>query len=183
MKFVKHSIEGIIEIFPNIFEDERGYFFESYNKNIFLANGINVEFVQDNQSKSNKGVLRGLHFQAPPYAQDKLVRVIQGKVLDVVVDLRKGSKTYGEHAKFVLTPEKQNMVFVPKGFAHGFLVLEDHTIFSYKCSNVYNQQAEGGIMWNDINLNINWEINNPIISQKDKMQTNFNIFDSPFKLN
>ena len=178
MKFVKSKLEGVIEILPSVFGDERGYFLESYNKDLFLKNGIDIDFVQDNQSLSSKGVLRGLHFQAPPYAQDKLVRVIKGSVLDVVVDVRKNSDTYGQFETFKLTEEDKNMLLVPKGFAHGFATLEDNTIFVYKCSNIYNKESEGGLKWNS--LNINWLIENPIISQKDEILPNFSDFNTPF---
>ena len=137
MKFINLEIEGLSVIDPNVFEDDRGYFFESYNQSEFEKNGITDLFVQDNQSKSQKGVLRGLHFQNPPYTQAKLVRVIQGSVLDVAVDLRKGSKTYGKHFSLIISAENRKMFYVPGGFAHGFLTLEDDTIFSYKCSNEF----------------------------------------------
>lgn len=166
MEFCQTGIDGLIEIYPRIFKDERGYFFESYQKEAFADNGIPSDFVQDNQSYSTAGVLRGLHFQNEPYAQGKLVRVIKGKVLDVVVDLRKHSPTFGHHKKFILTEEQQNMVFVPEGFAHGFLALEE-SIFAYKCTNVYNKESEGGIIWNDPELNIDWGIENPNVSPKD----------------
>ncbi len=180
MKFRSVDIEGVTVIEPNVFEDDRGYFFESYNQIAFEKNGIRDVFVQDNQSKSQKDVLRGLHFQKPPYAQAKLVRVIQGSVLDVAVDLRKGSKTYGEHFSVVLSGENKKMFFVPEGFAHGFLTLEDDTIFSYKCSNVYDSASEDAVLWNDEDLNIDWGINDPILSGKDKEAKSFNEFNSPF---
>ena len=180
MIFNSVEIEGLSIIDPNIFEDDRGYFFESYNKEIFHNNGITDLFVQDNQSKSQKNVLRGLHFQLPPYSQAKLVRVIQGSVLDVVVDLRKASKTYGKHFSIVISAENRKMFFIPEGFAHGFLTLEDNTIFSYKCSNVYHSESEDSILWNDEQINIEWGIENPILSGKDSESQNFNEFNSPF---
>lgn len=166
MEFRKTSIEGLIEVLPRIFGDERGYFLESYHKQTFADNGIPFEFVQDNQSLSSAGVLRGLHFQREPHAQGKLVRVIMGKVLDVAVDLRPGSPTFGKHEKFVLDAKIQNMVYIPAGFAHGFLALEQ-SLFTYKCTNFYNKASEGGIIWNDPDLGIDWGIENPNISQKD----------------
>ena len=166
MEFRKTGIEGIIEIFPKIFNDERGHFFESYHKTLFEKNGIPFDFVQDNQSFSTKGVLRGLHFQKAPFAQGKLVRVIKGKAMDVAVDLRPDSPTYGEYRKFLLDEKLQNMVYIPEGFAHGFVALED-CIFTYKCTNVYNKSSEGGIIWNDATLAIDWGIENPNVSEKD----------------
>ncbi|RFS18005.1 dTDP-4-dehydrorhamnose 3,5-epimerase [Emticicia sp. C21] len=166
MEFRKTSIEGLIEVLPRIFGDERGYFLESYHKEAFSNNGIPFEFVQDNQSLSSAGVLRGLHFQAEPHAQGKLVRVIIGKALDVAVDLRPGSPTFGKHEKFLLDAKTQNMVYIPAGFAHGFLALEQ-CLFTYKCTNFYNKASEGGIIWNDPDLGIDWGIENPNISQKD----------------
>ena len=139
-----------------------------------------MKFVQDNESKSSKGVLRGLHFQNPPYSQGKLIRVIKGEVLDVAVDLRKNSPTYGQHYKIILSEENKPMFYIPEGFAHGFLTLKDDTVFSYKCTNFYNKQSEGGIMWNDSVLNIDWNIKNPLISQKDKTNISFMDFVSPF---
>jgi len=180
MEFKKSKLEGVVEITPNVFGDDRGYFLESYSKQLFLENGIDIDFVQDNQSLSSKGVLRGLHFQAPPYAQDKLVRVISGRVLDVVLDIRKNSPTYGQHEIYELTANKKNMLLVPKGFAHGFATLEDDTIFVYKCSNLYNKECEGGVLWNDEALAIKWGINNPIVSEKDKILPLFRDFESPF---
>ena len=167
MQFKNTFIDGLIEIIPRAFADERGIFFESYHKELFASNGVPFNFVQDNQSFSKKGVLRGLHFQKTPFAQGKLVRVVTGKALDVAVDLRESSPTFGQYATFVLSSEINNMVYVPEGFAHGFLALED-TILQYKCTNIYNKAAEGGIIWNDPKLNIDWGIAQPIVSQKDK---------------
>lgn len=172
-------IEGLIEVFPRVFNDDRGYFFESFNQQNFYANGITAEFVQDNQSFSIKNVVRGLHFQNPPYAQGKLVRVIAGKVMDVVVDIRRNSPTFGQHAKFMLDSTLGNMLYVPPGFAHGFVALED-AVFSYKCTNLYNKVAESGIAWNDPSLNIDWEVSNPIISEKDIELPDFQNFNNGF---
>lgn len=166
MEFRKTSIEGLIEIYPRIFGDARGHFFESYREDLFTENGIPFQFVQDNQSFSTAGVLRGLHFQNAPYAQGKLVRVITGKVIDVAVDIRPDSPTFGKYEKFILDATLQNMVYIPEGFAHGFAALED-SIFSYKCTNNYNKASEGGIIWNDPELNIDWGIENPNVSEKD----------------
>jgi dTDP-4-dehydrorhamnose 3,5-epimerase len=180
MKIIPTNLKDLFVIQPTVFEDSRGYFFESYNKDIFFKHGITTEFVQDNQSLSQKGVLRGLHFQNPPYGQVKLVRVITGSVLDIAVDIRRNSPTYGQHYSEVLTAAQKNMLYIPEGFAHGFLVLEDNTIFSYKCSNVYNKQSEDSIVWNDPNLNINWGISTPALSEKDKTAKNFKDFTSQF---
>ena len=159
MEVIKTKIEGLLIINPRIFGDVRGYFFESYNDSVFKDHGIDVKFIQDNQSLSNSGVLRGLHFQAPPYDQGKLVRVIKGAVLDVAVDIRKNSPTYGEHIAIELSEDNKTMFYIPPGFAHGFLTLKDSTIFSYKCTNLYNKASEGTVLWNDTHLNINWHIN------------------------
>jgi dTDP-4-dehydrorhamnose 3,5-epimerase len=180
MQVIKKEIDGLIEIIPNIFHDSRGYFFESYNKNTFSEIGIDIEFVQDNQSVSHKNVLRGLHFQEGDFAQDKLVRVISGKALDIAVDIRKNSKTYGKWVSVMLESTKNNMFFIPKGFAHGFLSMEDNTVFSYKCSNVYNKASENGILWNDEQLAIDWQISNPIVSEKDLILTKFENLVSTF---
>ncbi len=159
-------IEGLLEIYPRIFKDERGFFLETYNRTSFEKAGIKTVFVQDNQSFSTKGVLRGLHFQKEPYAQAKLVSVISGKVLDIAVDLRKNSSTFGKSYSVVLEAEKRNMLLVPEGFAHGFVALED-SVFSYKCSNLYHKESESGIIWNDQDLNIDWGYANPLVSEKD----------------
>lgn len=181
MEVEKTNIEGLYIIKPKVFGDERGYFFESFNAKKFTEiTGLIVDFVQDNQSKSNTNVLRGLHFQSPPFAQDKLVRVVQGSVLDVVVDIRPRSITYGEHFKIKLDTIKHHMMFVPKGMAHGFLSLEDNTIFSYKCTDYYHPLSEGCILWNDSSLNIEWNVSNPIISEKDQQGESFKDFKSPF---
>ncbi len=180
MEIVKTKIPDLYIIKPRVFEDNRGYFFESYNKNAFLQSGIDQNFVQDNESKSSKGVLRGLHFQKTPFAQGKLVRVMQGAVLDVAVDLRKASPTYGEWVAVELNHDNKWMYWIPPGFAHGFVTLEDNTVFFYKCTNVYNKESEGSILWNDPDLNIDWKITNPILSEKDLVSPLFKDFVSPF---
>lgn len=180
MQVIATPIPDLFIIQPKIFEDPRGYFFESYNRANFLNHKIDAEFVQDNQSLSQKGVLRGLHFQAPPYAQGKLVRVITGSVLDVAVDIRKNSPTYGKHYSMVLDEKNKTMFWIPPGFAHGFLTLADNTIFSYKCTNVYNKESEGSILWNDPAIGIDWGISSPQLSEKDKEAKLFKDLKSPF---
>jgi len=180
MQISPTNLSGVVVIQPKIFEDPRGYFFESYNKEVFLRNNIPTEFIQDNESLSQKGVLRGLHFQNPPYAQSKLVRVIQGSVLDVAVDLRKKSPTYGKYFSIVLSASNKTMLYIPEGFAHGFLVLEEKTIFSYKCSRTYNKESEAGILWCDADLNIEWGIQEPLLSEKDRNAQKFKDFKSKF---
>ncbi|MDY0075775.1 MAG: dTDP-4-dehydrorhamnose 3,5-epimerase [Bacteroidales bacterium] len=180
MQIITTKIPDLLIVKPTVFEDNRGYFFESYNKEQFLGKGIDQNFVQDNESKSMKGVLRGLHFQAPPFAQGKLVRVMKGAVLDVAVDIRKNSPTYGQWASIELTESNKMMYWVPPGFAHGFVTLEDSTVFFYKCTNVYNKASEGSIRWNDPDLNIDWNIKNPILSEKDQTSPLFKDFISPF---
>lgn len=170
MNFIPTKLEGCIVIEPKIFNDERGYFLESFNENTFQKGiGKHIHFVQDNQSYSTKGVLRGLHYQTGDHAQAKLVRVLQGEVLDVVVDLRPGSKTYGEYVSVLLSAENKKQLFIPRGFAHGFLVVSDTATFFYKCDNFYNKESEGGIIYNDGSLNIDWKfpIEELIISDKD----------------
>ena len=179
MNIEKTFIEDLLIISPTVFTDNRGYFLESYNKDN-LSSFLNVDFVQDNESMSQKNVLRGLHFQKPPHAQGKLVRVITGSVLDVAVDLRKGSATYGKHFKHILSSENKKQLYIPKGFAHGFLVLEDDTIFSYKCTNYYHAASEVSLSWNDPTININWQVDNPIISEKDQNALAFKDYNSPF---
>ncbi len=171
MNVFELEIKGLYIIEPKIFEDDRGYFYESYNRDQLLKYGIDIEFVQDNQSLSHKNVLRGLHYQNEPYAQDKLVRVIKGSVIDIAVDIRKDSPTYGKWIKVFLSEKNKLSFLIPKGFAHGFITLEDNTIFSYKCSNVYNKQSEGGIIWNDPTIDIDWgvDIEDIIISDKDSI--------------
>lgn len=180
MDVIKIFMDGPLVLQPKVFYDERGYFYESYNADAFKNAGIPDVFVQDNQSLSQKGALRGLHFQAPPYAQGKLVRVIKGAVYDVVVDIRKNSPTYGQHYGIELTEENFTMFWVPPGFAHGFVTLKDNTIFTYKCTNVYNKASEGGLLWSDPALGINWNIENPIVSDKDKVLPNIENLVSPF---
>ena len=171
MNVIELEIKGLFIIEPKIFEDDRGYFYESYNRDQLLKYGIDIDFVQDNQSLSHKNVLRGLHYQNEPYGQDKLVRVIKGSVMDVVVDIREGSPTYGKWVKVFLSEKNKLSFLIPKGFAHGFITLEDNTIFSYKCSNVYNKESEGGIIWNDPTIDIDWgvDIEDIIISDKDSI--------------
>jgi dTDP-4-dehydrorhamnose 3,5-epimerase len=179
MLIKESQIKDLLVITPNLYPDERGYFLENYNKRDFKP-FLDQEFVQDNESMSQKNVLRGLHFQKPPFSQGKLVRVISGSVLDVAVDLRTKSETYGQNYTAVLSGANKKQLFIPEGFAHGFLVLENNTIFSYKCTHYYNRSAEQAILWNDKNLNIDWKINNPIISEKDKNAKKFTNFISPF---
>jgi dTDP-4-dehydrorhamnose 3,5-epimerase len=181
MKVETTNIEGVLVISPKVFGDDRGYFFESFNLMEFQENIDNaVSFVQDNQSKSNTGVLRGLHYQNPPYTQDKLVRVSQGSVLDVVVDLRKESPTYGNHFKIKLDAIDHKMLWIPKGMAHGFLSLEDNTVFTYKCTEYYHPEAEGCVLWSDKTLNIDWQVSTPIVSDKDRVGVKFTDFKSQF---
>ncbi len=180
MEVIETEIKDLLIIKPRVFADARGYFFESYNELVFQKHGIDAHFMQDNQSLSSSNVLRGLHFQAPPFDQGKLVRVITGAVLDVAVDIRKGSPTYGKHVALELNEENKTMFFIPPGFAHGFLTLRDNTIFSYKCTNVYNKESEGCVLWNDSSLGIDWNCDNPILSEKDIAGTPFQSFVSPF---
>lgn len=180
MEFTGFSIEGPLLIKPKVFSDERGYFFESYNNIHFEKAGLIANFVQDNQSQSHRFVLRGLHFQKPPFEQGKLVRVVKGKVLDIAVDIRKSSPTYGKHLSVELSDENHFMLWVPPGFAHGFITLEHDTVFVYKCSNVYNQESEGGILWNDPDLDINWQHPLPLISEKDLMLPLLSEIENPF---
>jgi len=183
MKVINTAIEGVVIIEPKIFGDDRGYFYESFSAKEF-AEKVNptIVFVQDNQSFSSYGVLRGLHFQKPPYAQSKLVRVIEGRVIDVAVDIRKGSPTYGKYAAVELTGENHRQFFIPKGFAHGFVVLSETALFQYKCDNLYTPQSEGAIIWNDPDINIRWGIpaENVKLSAKDKLHGMLKDFDSPF---
>ena len=180
MKITQTPIESLLIIEPRIFQDKRGSFFETWNESLFRNNGLDIKFLQDNQSVSHKGVLRGLHFQNPPFEQGKLVRVIKGSVLDVAVDLRKGSNTYGKHFTIELTGNNNKMFWIPPGFAHGFLTLEDNTIFAYKCTNIYNKDSEGCILWNDQDLNIDCGNLNPIVSDKDQLGIRFSDFNSKF---
>lgn len=180
MNIIPTAIPDVIVIEPKVFADNRGYFFESFNKTMYEAMGITQEFVQDNQSMSGKDVLRGLHFQRPPFDQGKLVRVIKGAVLDVAVDIRKSSLTYGKWVSQVLSEENKLLMWVPAGFAHGFLTLEPETIFFYKCTGFYNSSAEGIIDWKDADINIDWNVENPIISERDKNGEAFKSFITPF---
>ena len=170
MNLIKRTLDGLILLKPTVFKDERGYFMESYNqKNINKLFG-NIHFVQDNESESSRGVLRGLHFQKPPLAQAKLVRCLKGEILDVALDLRKKSKTYGLFETILLSDKNKNQLFIPKGFAHGFVVLSKSAIVSYKVDNYYNPNYESGVLWNDTDLNIDWKIraDEVILSEKDK---------------
>lgn len=182
MKFIKTGIPDVVIIEPNVFGDHRGYFLESFNQKDFENNIGEISFVQDNESKSSRGVLRGLHFQKPPFAQAKLVRCIEGEVLDVAVDLRKNSETYGQHVSVLLSGENKRQLFVPKGFAHGFVVLSEFATFAYKVDNWYSPENEDGIIWNDSTLNIDWEISEGQVqlSAKDTMLQTFSVFNSPF---
>ena len=169
MEIIQTNIEGVVIIEPRIFKDDRGYFFESFSQREFEEKVCKTTFVQDNESKSSYGVLRGLHFQKPPFAQSKLVRVIKGVVLDVAVDIRKGSPTFGQYVSVELTGENHRQFFIPRGFAHGFSVLSEEVIFQYKCDNFYSPQSEGAIAWNDPDLNIDWRIpaEKVVLSEKD----------------
>ena len=169
MEIIKTNIEGVVIIEPRIFKDDRGYFFESFSQREFEEKVCKTTFVQDSESKSSYGVLRGLHFQKPPFAQSKLVRVIKGAVLDVAVDIRKGSPTFGQYVSVELTGENHRQFFIPRGFAHGFSVLSEEVIFQYKCDNFYSPQSEGAIAWNDPDLNIDWRIpaEKVVLSEKD----------------
>jgi len=182
MKFVNTEISDVLIIEPKVFFDSRGYFLESFNKNIFEENIGKVNFIQDNESKSSIGVLRGLHFQKPPFTQAKLVRCIEGEVLDVAVDIRKGSPTFGKHISVILSGENKRQLFVPRGFAHGFVVLSDTAIFAYKVDNIYVPESDSGIVWNDSSLNVDWILlsNDLILSEKDKKLPTLAELDSPF---
>lgn len=180
MELINTPLKDLVVIQPKVFADERGYFFESYSKAAFEKLGLTLNFVQDNQSLSCKGVLRGLHFQNNPFAQGKLVRVITGAVYDVAVDIRKNSPTYGKWFGVELTEENKTMMYIPEGFAHGFVTLKDQTIFSYKCTNVYNKASEDCLLWSDTDLGIDWKISNPILSEKDLLGKRFREFESLF---
>ena len=175
MSFIQTEIQGVVIFEPTVFKDERGYFFESYNADVFKKAGIDTVFVQDNESKSSYGVVRGIHFQKEPYAQAKLVRVLYGKVLDVAVDLRKGSKTFGQHIACELSGENKRQFFIPRGFGHGFSVLSETAVFAYKCDNFYCKEAEGGIYYADETLGIDWKIpaDKIVLSEKDKNHKRF----------
>lgn len=181
MELKETGFRDLYVLQPTVIGDDRGYFLESFNRKKFRElTGLEIDFVQDNQSMSKKDVVRGLHFQAPPFAQDKLVHVLSGSVLDVVVDLRKGEPTYGRHFSIVLTAASHTQLFVPKGFAHGFATLEDSTVFAYKCSDYYNKSSENCVLWNDETLGINWGVSNAIVSEKDREGKKFVNFESPF---
>ncbi len=180
MKIITTPIDGLVVFEPSVFADGRGYFFESWNKSFFNSCGLDINFDQDNQSSSKKNVLRGLHFQNPPYEQGKLVRVVHGSVLDVVVDLRKKSSTYGKNFTIKLSSLNKKIFWIPPGFAHGFLSLEDDTIFCYKCTGSYNKNTECTLLWNDPILDIDWGINNPILSTKDLQGVSFKDFSTQF---
>ena len=182
MNVIQTPIEGVFIIEPQVFTDERGYFFESYNRATFEAAGLHYDFVQDNQSKSSYGTVRGLHFQKGEHAQAKLVRVLEGTVLDVAVDLRRNSPTYGQHVEVELSEQNKWMMLIPRGFAHGFSVLSKTAVFSYKCDNFYCKEAEGGIRFNDPTLNINWRIDKEkiLISEKDRCHPFFAEYETCF---
>lgn len=185
MNVIKTGIEGVVIIEPRLFKDERGYFFESYNQKEFDEKVRPIHFVQDNESMSSYGVMRGLHFQRPPFTQSKLVRCVKGAVLDVAVDIRKGSPTYGQHVAVELTEENHRQFFIPKGFAHGFSVLSEKAVFQYKCDNFYAPQSDGGISILDDSLGIDWKIptEHAILSDKDTRHESLKDFDSPFDIN
>lgn len=184
MEVIKTNIEGVLIIEPRVFTDTRGYFFESFSKKLYDEVLGSIDFVQDNESCSTHGVMRGLHFQRPPHAQAKLVRCVRGSVLDVAVDIRKNSPTYGEHVACLLTEENHRQFFIPRGFAHGFVVLSDIAVFQYKCDNYYCQKSEGGISIIDPKLEIDWgiDITEAVLSEKDKNNPLLKDFDSPFVL-
>ena len=186
IEVIKTDIEGVLIIEPKVFGDARGYFLESFNAKEFAEKtGLNINFVQDNESMSSYGVMRGLHFQNPPYTQSKLVRCVKGAVLDVAVDIRKGSPTYGQHVAVELTEDNHRQFFVPRGFAHGFAVLSETAVFQYKCDNFYAPQADGGISILDVSLGIDWRIptDKVLLSDKDTKHTLLKDFDSPFDYN
>lgn len=185
MEIIKTAIDGVVIIEPKVFKDDRGYFFESFSQREFEEKVRPINFVQDNESMSSYGVMRGLHFQAPPYTQSKLVRCVKGKVLDVAVDIRKGSPTYGEHVAVELSEDNHRQFFVPRGFAHGFAVLSETAVFQYKCDNFYAPEADGGISIKDESLGIDWQIpmEKAILSAKDTKHPLLNDFDSPFDYN
>mgnify|MGYP000022660891 CR=1 FL=1 len=188
IKVTKCEIDGLCVIEPTVFKDERGYFVETYNQNDFKEAGLGMVFVQDNESNSSYGVIRGLHFQKPPFAQSKLVRVIRGSVLDVAVDIRKGSPTFGQHVSVELTDENHRQFFIPRGFAHGFSVLSEEVVFQYKCDNFYAPQSEGAIAWDDPDLEIDWRMpaDKVLLSEKDRVHPRLKnaewLFDSNVSL-
>jgi len=180
VKIKRTKIEGLILFEPTVFSDERGYFFENFRQEFLEESGVDLNFVQENESMSNAGSLRGLHLQAPPFAQDKLIRVVRGAILDVAVDVRKQSPTYGAHVAIELNEKNKHSFLVPKGFAHGFYCLEDNTIVQYKCSAYYNKDSEIGIIWNDPDIGIEWPQGPRILSKKDTVLPMFSDFKSPF---
>ena len=181
MQVKTFPLAGLVEFTPRVFVDDRGMFFETFSAQLMAQAGADAHWVQDNQSNSKKGVLRGLHFQRPPHAQAKLVRVGQGRALDVAVDLRRASPTYGQHQLVELSAERGNLLYIPAGFAHGFMALDDNTIFLYKCSDYYAPTAEGGLRWNDADLNVSWGTEvHPLVSGKDEELPLFRDFVSPF---
>lgn len=184
MKIISTKIEGVVIIEPRLFQDDRGYFFESYSEKDFNREVREIHFVQDNESKSSYGVMRGLHFQRPPFTQSKLVRCVKGAVLDVAVDIRKGSPTYGQHVAVELTEDNHRQFFIPRGFAHGFAVLSPEAVFQYKCDNFYHPEADGGISILDSSLGIDWRIptDYAILSEKDTRHPLLKDFDSPFDI-
>lgn len=183
MELIKTDLEDLFILEPRVFGDNRGYFFEPYNQKVFEEKFSKVEFVQDNESMSSRGVLRGLHFQKPPFDQAKLVRCIQGEVIDVVVDIRLNSSTYGKHVEVLLSEDNKRQLFVPRGFAHGFAVLSEKAIFAYKVDNWYAPEYDSGIIWNDIDLNIDWRLKPEEVqlSDKDKDLISFKDFTTPFE--
>lgn len=183
MEVTQTNIKGVVIIEPRLFKDDRGYFFESYSERDFNKQVGEIHFVQDNESKSSYGVMRGLHFQRPPFTQSKLVRCVKGAVLDVAVDIRKGSPTYGQHVAVELTEDNHRQFFIPRGFAHGFAVLSPEAIFQYKCDNFYHPEADGGISILDTSLGIDWRIptEHAILSEKDTKHPLLKDFDSPFE--
>ena len=180
MRFIESGIVGLLVIEPSVYEDSRGYFYEAYNKTTFDHFGLKIDVIQTNISESCKNVVRGLHFQNPPFEQGKLIRVLKGAVLDVAVDIRRSSPTYGKHFVIELTEDNKTALWVPPGFAHGFRTLEDNTLFYYDCTQVYNKSSEGSIRWNDPDLAIDWGTDDPILSEKDRIAPLFKNFDSRF---
>ena len=180
MNILESSIREILIVKPKVFQDERGYFFESFRKQVFEDHGLNVDFVQDNVSKSKLGTVRGLHYQVGDYAQDKLCQVVYGKVLDVAVDIRFGSPTFGKHVTAILSEENHNLIWIPKGFAHGFSVLSDEAIFHYKCTNYYSKDHERAILFSDKDLMINWNVSDPLVSPKDLEAKTFREIEKDF---
>ena len=177
---ITELLPNLLLIEPKVFEDHRGHFFESFREDVLKEHGLVSPFVQDNQSLSHRGILRGLHFQKAPHSQGKFVRVITGAVLDVALDIRKDSPTYGQFVAEELTASNKRMMYIPPGFAHGFATLEDNTIFTNKCTDYYHPETEGGILWNSPSLNIPWGLENPVLSAKDELLTDFAHFNSPF---